>query len=339
MYSGIQYIYAIGETGELISIDSLDDISRKQKFVCPECSHPLIPKMGRFRQHHFAHKYVDNCNPETYLHKIGKKLLYDNLRNRIENNLPFYIELMDSIECVHSDPDDGGCIVKRKKRHDLLAYFNKVHLEKKHDGFVPDVQLTNEKGDVIYLEIKVTHASEDAKMYSGHRLIEFDISNEEDLELVTGDSLQKSNRRVHLMNFQEKEFKEDLCNKRCDKEMDVFMLFESGKSRIREVEKFRLRYLNNQCIHHKVIGPTYGGDWETSVNEEYVTNVIAAHQQSLKIKNCFLCRYHAHNRSYQDGSIFCKYLKKAGSSNMAADCSAYRPDEKVYSKYIKGSTY
>jgi hypothetical protein len=68
----------------------------------------------------------------------------------------------------------------------------------------------------------------------------------------------------------------------------------------------------------------------------YRSKVIESYQKGLKIKNCFLCRYHAFNQSWsREGTIFCKFLKESGNSNMATDCQYFRADSQVFSRYLE----
>jgi len=55
----------------------------------------------------------------------------------------------------------------------------------------------------------------------------------------------------------------------------------------------------------------------------------------LKVRNCFICRYHAENNSwiYEDTTgvpIFCKFLKTKCNSNQAVTCKYF----KLENKYI-----
>lgn len=65
----------------------------------------------------------------------------------------------------------------------------------------------------------------------------------------------------------------------------------------------------------------------------FIEEVEQAFLEGAKIKNCYLCRYHAVSSRFQreiDGNpIFCKFLKKSVASNYAADCEFYKPDIKA----------
>lgn len=66
----------------------------------------------------------------------------------------------------------------------------------------------------------------------------------------------------------------------------------------------------------------------------FVEEAERAFLKGIKIKNCFLCRYHAINTGYiisdEFQPIFCKFYKSAKNSNFAAQCEIYRPDKKVF---------
>ena len=64
--------------------------NKKDKYVCPCCDKDVIPKQGKIKRHHFAHKKSDNpCNyynhpGETQIHKDAKMML----KMVIENKTP-----------------------------------------------------------------------------------------------------------------------------------------------------------------------------------------------------------------------------------------------------------
>jgi competence CoiA-like predicted nuclease len=65
-------------------VDWLRYLSKAGGIVCPECSKPLIYKVGNLIRSHFAHKQAD-CTylyhePETEEHIEGKILLFERLK-------------------------------------------------------------------------------------------------------------------------------------------------------------------------------------------------------------------------------------------------------------------
>ena len=64
-----------------------------------------------------------------------------------------------------------------------------------------------------------------------------------------------------------------------------------------------------------------------TIKDIFVDYVHRAFKEKVKVKNCYLCKYHATNTSwcYIEGEpIFCKFLKKTCNSNQAAKCEYFR---------------
>ena len=64
----VQYKYAKTESGIITKINDINK-GTNSKYFCISCGNQLIPKLGKLRDHHFAHKSSELiCNGETYLH-------------------------------------------------------------------------------------------------------------------------------------------------------------------------------------------------------------------------------------------------------------------------------
>jgi glutamine synthetase type III len=56
-------------------------------------------------------------------------------------------------------------------------------------------------------------------------------------------------------------------------------------------------------------------------------------KQNLNVRNCFVCRYHSENDSFQyfretkSLPIFCKFLKKECNSNEAVNCQYFKLEQ------------
>jgi len=60
--------------------------------VCPSCKAPLLARKGQKVSHHLAHARAHACNPETVLHVLGKRLLFNRLERALGNALPVPME-------------------------------------------------------------------------------------------------------------------------------------------------------------------------------------------------------------------------------------------------------
>jgi competence CoiA-like predicted nuclease len=72
----VKYKYALDEFKRIIFIEDLENSKeiRQQVFTCISCGNTLIPKLGKIKQKHFAHKHVCDCSLETYLHRLAKEV-------------------------------------------------------------------------------------------------------------------------------------------------------------------------------------------------------------------------------------------------------------------------
>ena len=72
-----KYLFGKNSLGETISVYDLIDKPQASWGVitCVGCDELLVPKVrGKIMAPHFAHKKVQECNGETYLHKLGKTM-------------------------------------------------------------------------------------------------------------------------------------------------------------------------------------------------------------------------------------------------------------------------
>ena len=213
--------------------------------------------------------------------------------------------------------------------YDLTKKFKDIRLEK-HDGvFIPDLLLSTESGEKLYVEIAVTHSSSQEKISSGAKIIELKIESEEDLAVIDSCCLSEENVIVEFINFDRKEIKGDYSSE-CRNGVSVFILNTNGAARIKGV-----------CWHEyeellKDKGPYYKlVEFKGSVSVTYRRELEQAYLDGLKICNCFLCRYHGkptlRQREETGKSIFCKFLKKLYYSNDAVNCKYYKPDKSRFS--------
>lgn len=74
----VKYQYSLDENGKLVNINSLTSESRHQHtYRCIGCGNILLPRaIGSMkRRAHFYHKEYIDCSGETYLHKLGKRII------------------------------------------------------------------------------------------------------------------------------------------------------------------------------------------------------------------------------------------------------------------------
>ena len=203
--TSIKYRYAIDSNQKVVDAFYLDRNEIKDLiFRCLGCGNILTPVLGQKRRKHFRHKadMEINCSPETYLHKLAKTRFYEVYQECLKQELPFIIEYQVNEICTRYKSDylvacEYG---KSTRQFDLTQYFRSISLEKREDIFIPDVLLTSDSEIKLFVEIFLSHESTLDKIQSGYRIIELDISSEDDINLIDQKHISE-NDSVKFYNF------------------------------------------------------------------------------------------------------------------------------------------
>jgi hypothetical protein len=348
----IKYKFAYNSQEMIVNINNLsrENGSKLDKFTCLSCDCEMVAVLGATRVKHFRHKVItkDNCSPETYLHKLAKIKFYDTYQDCLNNNKPFKIKiLMERICNFYREEFFTNCQLDSELyEFNLTDFFKKVYLETRESSFIPDVLLEARNGDKLFFEIYVTHKSEATKIESGYRIIEFKVDSEEDIQIIESCLLTES-EKIRFFNFKKTQTK-IWCKGECyqgivpyakeDILYTVFIVYKNGKCILFRNSIQQLENLDqNNILHIEYLSFSHDcSDFSISYqgSDLYKHQVVECYKKGIKIKNCFLCRYHAINTSlYSDGGIFCKFLKTTGNSNQAANCEYFRPDSKAFAQY------
>ncbi len=340
----IKYRFAYNSQKELIDVQTLSKEQKlaKDKFECLSCGHEIVAILGEKRIKHFRHKVITeiNCSPETYLHKITKIKFYEIYQNCLNDNKPFNIKIFMNQECNFYQNDFLlTCKLEpQKMTFDLTKYFKKISMESREQSFIPDILLESENQEKIFFEVAVTHLSSQEKINSSYRIIEFMVSSEQDIEIIESCLLEES-AIIRFYNFKNNLIK-NWCQSECrngfipySKELlfySAFIVDKNGKSKFVKEGLDNMNKLQQNLLYFEYIKSSE----EINLSSLYKEKVVESYEKGIKIKNCFLCRYHGINYSFTiKGTIFCKFLKNTGSSNMATNCEYFLPDPKVFSNY------
>jgi hypothetical protein len=315
----IKYQYAINSNGETVYAANLiaSQEVRNEAYKCVSCDHTLIPVLGEKRKKHFRHKadIQVQCSPETYLHKLGKIRFYEIYTDCLANKIPFWIEIEVTQRCTFYPQFQQICRFwnKYKKRFDLTQYFKKISLEKKDNSFIPDVLLTSEKGETLYIEIAVTHQSTIEKISSGYRIIELTIHQESDINILESNCLSEKDT-VKFFNFR-REHTKHMCAGECVHKMQV-------RTKTKEYEPPKLKFKKPEIKQP----PT-----PEKISKR--NDVLLKQLATSKFKeHCFLCRHHTINvLDTIDTPIYCTVRKKICNPHIAKHCKHYQPDIKLIS--------
>jgi len=149
--------------------------------ICPVCRDPLIARKGQVMAHHFAHSGNRDCNPETVLHDVAKRLLKDRTDIAIASGL----KIKFTWPCrLCGDTHQG----------DIVRVAASAHLEQSVGSCRPDITL-RDKDEVprVFVEVVVTHEPEqNVRTYARANrisIVEFHIQTWDALiELLNGDT-------------------------------------------------------------------------------------------------------------------------------------------------------
>lgn len=195
-----ELVYGITPDGRTVHIS---DVVRGLRCDCrcPACDRTLVAKKGTKQLHHFAHyNKAVACShvAETNAHIWAKKVLEREKRLTIP---PIVAEHEGHTE-----------IVSPARIYD----FAHAKLEKRLDTIVPDVVLVTENGTQLIVEVRVTHACEEAKLVKlrndGLSAIEIDLRHFRSStdRAAVEDALLTSAPREWLSNAKQAKFDERL---------------------------------------------------------------------------------------------------------------------------------
>ena len=187
----VLYRYALlDDTKHTVSIDDIDrPFTRLHKFYCPHCHNEMYATFGEFQPPHFRHN-GDKCQQSKYLHDLAEHVFHEEYSKCLDNGLPFFLELRIPTPC------NKACVLKKhvdckehyiQKTVDLTKEYTLISLESRVDiddrYRRPDILLESLDGKQLWVEIWVSHETEEDKRKDG-RIIEIKIDTEKDLEKI-----------------------------------------------------------------------------------------------------------------------------------------------------------
>jgi hypothetical protein len=172
-----------------------------QKFYIPGCEGSVVDEMVFAKRKHrrgvtyfFRHKAqgVDKRKAQDkYLHNLAEIILkerFDKSKSSGEFFVKYYVKsgctLYDKCD-LKKDFNCGNVTKAIQKTLNLRELYDTCTLEKREDGFIADLLLTNSKDNSVkpmFLEVLVTHECSDKKKNSGNQIIELTIKKPEDAE-------------------------------------------------------------------------------------------------------------------------------------------------------------
>lgn len=340
MADKIKYRYALDEQGRTVCIDDVCENDKKlHTYYCIGCGATMIARTGKIKKWHFAHKGTEeHCNPETYLHKLAKRLVMDKFYNTNSFEVSYWQDVKCSLLQTCAFAEKYNCHCKMLKTYDLKKYYDTCKEEQPIDNFVADLLLTNsENADrkPILIEIQVTHECEEQKKNSGLRIIELRIEDENVIKDLLKTSLKENasaDRDIDTIGFAKFYNFERKCKEPEPievKNLKKFLLEKSGYSEIESIG----------CSHYST-KKNYGNDtFEVFIDERhdlwaYQYGLLLAIQRGFITRACCFCKNYYNidfNVRFRDTNKFChKYGEpKNPSLTYAQQCNNYSEDKEL----------
>lgn len=146
----------------------------------------MRPRLGQQRAHCFYHADGHECDVESYVHNVGKELLYERFHS---DGIP--VQYDGKYRCkefiICPDKEDWACECDGGPTDVVLGeYYDTAEIEKAYGGFRPDVLLTSAKHPdrPFFLEVCHKHPCSEEKKDSGYPIMEVTVSRVEDLNLI-----------------------------------------------------------------------------------------------------------------------------------------------------------
>lgn len=323
----VKHRYAVDENDNLVDIKTLTEKDRKN-FSCVGCNATVRPVLGDVVGHHFRHKADADCNGETYLHRLGKKVFEETYRHCLEDHKPFEIAFNQYKTCSYCS-QQGPCSVGSfdTVRYDLVPLFKDVVIEKGDDSFIPDITLRHSSGEPLYIEIAVSHQCSDEKLRSGKRIIEITLRHEDDVAVIRSRLLREEDERVFLFNFKHN-IRGDFSSQ-CEKIVDVLIVDTFGKCATKSMTWVSYEQMQ------KVEG-LYTCRLERNIHRPFLKAVEQAHLDGANPKNCSICKHHSRATLSQMAAaggrsgIYCSIAETIFSTGAAVKCGEFTPDRNLF---------
>lgn len=326
--------YAVSKSGVLTHIK--DAHNSTEDYCCPSCGCRMLKKCGSIRTWHFAHDWRDanelqkKCSYESYLHEYAKL----RLKQWFEESDSIIFHYVQSVECKkYKDCEfmkEPTCRLNIEMSYDLKDVFKKCSIEapvtESNGSYRADLLLTSEDGSKqILIEIKVSHGCTEKKKDSGARIIEFDVTSEEDVDYIISHDIKESDK-VRYYGFDLIRNDEKGLIKPA-RRLRKFILFKSGKifcekTCCQDVE-------NHRCTSLFEITTVNVSDedcWRLTLY-----GLMKARERGFKYPSCFLCDHCYYNE--ESGRNECDINKiKIERGTDALNCVFYRFKPKVFEK-------
>lgn len=213
--------------------------------ICPCCYEPLVAKnAGAKRIHHFAHASGVECEGayESMLHLLAKDKICKAFLESSVFNIQFSYRSccpkLDQCKYIHY----SSCYIESTRTFNLKDFYDSCEQEKPYDKVNrrSDIKLFSSNKNIppVYIEIFVTHASDEMKLHSGEKIIEIKLESEEDIEKIVKYGfvedikpkdvyIEDFKPKTTFWGFVNKDYKANVCS---EIQFVRYVLYSSGKS-------------------------------------------------------------------------------------------------------------
>lgn len=301
----------------------------------------MVANLGTKKAWYFSHKADTACDGESYLHKLAKH----RIREKFSSSDSFPITFVRNVPCNQQDKciffNNPECQIRNVPiPFDLKKWYDTCQEEITVGEFRPDLLLTcSTKPDrePIFIEVYVTHPSEDAKIYSKYKIIEtMQIESEDDIESII------NNKFLEDKNCLTINFNPVFPSLRgAPIPITRFVLFKNGAALIYKELDYEVfcNKLNEKIEPNSVCELNMKGVgieiWGENANDKTLDSyesglIYLVKKKNWLIKNCIICNF----RKYSEWSreYICVRYKSLGAQykypkqTMAKDCLYYQID-------------
>lgn len=214
MNANIKYPYAYDEEGNLVFIQDVERENRhNHTYRCPNCNHPMIPRLGEHNAWCFAHCENHRCGIESYIHATAKQILAKRFNDRL---IPFKNGFTSRRPCIKkpicpSFSPESNCYCSPKfQSYNLSLYYDlpaEVEVDLlESDGethFKPDVLLrsSDSRRHDIFIEVYYKSPSSKKKIISGRQIVEIRVRDMFDLPSLALKECFEEGKDVRFYGF------------------------------------------------------------------------------------------------------------------------------------------
>lgn len=216
----VKFRKAIDHSGKIVDILDIKNqsISKQQEFKCVGCERRLRPRTGEIRTAHFYHHKSQACSFETYLHKLGKQLFYEEFQKRKDESNEFILGIPEKVVCTKYESFGKTCTTRTMDsgRVNLIVEYPEIKMETRSGQFIPDLLIFHpELNKFVFIEIVVSNAPSFDKLNSGYPIIQINAESENDFDFLKAGFVSESIPQAEIHNFPESTLNVDSCVSVC----------------------------------------------------------------------------------------------------------------------------